>query len=510
MGIDERIFIGIDIGTSTCQAYGGKWMQRLEPELEEEEESNNYPSMIFQQNDEYSFGFEAQRRAISENGVAHEHYKAYMRPKHSLPDRYSIQQAINLFILAGENFSRLILPSAMQDIDETAENIRVDLAWTLPAGWQGDPKAAQVYRKQISTLKDKIEKSHPNCNIHPYLVEEPVAALLSLKNKLKSLPIGKPVLVIDAGGGTLDIAVCSCTKNGENVDISVQYTDSISHAGAEVFHCFVDTLIAQNACKPPLPKDWKKHADVYVGLKNIFHNHHKKGNTRRKWTILRQDAQDIKISVAKTKVNKAMLESSLFKKQKRFLTQVFQKYVEYTKSPEADFAKVFGVGGLMSYPLFREFLSQQFTVEVLKSPSQAVAIGAALYAKECGKQIDSRRVPYDLCERMVEPITGRYIFVPIISRGMEISADEDKVFRKSGYAQYDNDSLHIYLAFANGQETTDEIHTLYDGRITYRDGFSAGDEFITELRFDNLLRVVMRHIHVKTEAAIDIAEKMTW
>ena len=60
------------------------------------------------------------------------------------------------------------------------------------------------------------------------------------------------------------------------------------------------------------------------------------------------------------------------------------------------------------------------------------------------------------------------------------------------------------------QEMTDEIHTLYDGKITYRDGFEAGDEFITELRFDNLLRVVMRHIHVKTEAAIDVSEKLSW
>jgi molecular chaperone DnaK (HSP70) len=511
MGIDERIFVGIDIGTSTCQAYGGKWMQRIEPELEEEEESSNYPSTIFQTDDGYSYGFEAQRRATTETGRVHEHYKAYMRPKHSLPERYSIQQAINLFVLAGENFSRLILPTAMQEVDDEAQSIRVDLAWTLPAGWQGDPKAATVYRQQIATLKEKIELSHPNCNIHPYLVEEPVAALLSLKNRLKSLPVGKPVLVIDAGGGTLDIAVCSCTKNGSNIDLAVQYTDSISHAGAAVFHCFVDTLIAQNACKPPLPKDWKKHSDIYVGLKDIFHNHHKKGNSKRKWTILRQDSSDVKVTFSAQKVNEAMSISTLFKRQKKFLEVVFQKYVEYTKSKETNFAKVYGVGGLMAYPLFKAFLQAEFSeIEVMKSPSQAVAIGAALYAKECGKQIDSRRVPYDLCERMVEPVTGRYIFVPIIQRGMEISADEEKVFRKSGYAQHKNNRLHIYLAFANGQEMNDEIHTLYDDYIIYRDGFEAGDEFITELRFDNLLRVVMRHIHVKTEAAINISEKMTW
>ena len=521
MSHDANVFIGIDVGTSTCQAYGGVGSARpLDPDLQGDSRAD-YPSAMLQLADgTWKFGFDAQRGATRarRGDMYHENFKAYMKPDHPLAERYTVDEAVHLFQSCAKNFAQLVLPQLMQLV-AYASAPRVDLAWTMPAGWRRFPELEETYRSALADIRAEVAGRHTGASIHSHMIEEPVAALLSLESAIQNYPQDSPILVLDAGGGTLDAAVLSYSSLAGLPNFTVHFTRSVGLAGAALFRAWLSVLQQQrDVFKPNLPSDWEDIPSLRLDLEALFRNYHRwDDEVSGQFRPHDMDSPPVSYAFSRVLVESELRKSSCVEAQGEFLDGLLDEYNAFVPDHEELYGweHVVMAGGLSRSPVFRDLVKTKFpAARGIPDPTFAIAKGAAELARMGGRQIEGRRLEFDIAQRLLQQNTEKYCLQTLVRRGTILGKGSRGEASCYSYARRDTSTINVTLFLANGTRyPEDVVRELADANISFGRPIRKEDRFLTEVEFDAMLRlkIVETHLPGTADAKIElVTESLAW
>ena len=208
------------------------------------------------------------------------------------------------------------------------------------------------------------------------ILDEPTAASLAYYYKNK-IDIGKNNIVIDFGGGTLDITLLYLGKKNNSADINILYTAGDSNFGGEDF----DNIIMERCISCIKNKDM------------LLDNDQKKVHNVR----LKRACENAKIRLSKIKKTRIFIEEYLpfididyslnieeFEEICKPLFEKFQNqiinFLQDNKIDIKNIDEVIPVGGSMFIPKIKKILENIFEKEINYNlnPKEIVAEGAAI------------------------------------------------------------------------------------------------------------------------------------
>ncbi|XP_077966550.1 heat shock 70 kDa protein cognate 4-like isoform X2 [Styela clava] len=226
------------------------------------------------------------------------------------------------------------------------------------------------------------------------LINEPTAAAIAYcyDNEVK---MKKQIVIVDFGGGFLDISIASVHKN----DIEIITTDGDSIIGGEmidnnIFTHYINKLKKQNI---DLSKSKKNKTRLKKACEKIKRNLSASSRAR----IPEDLAADLGVessSLILTRSDFNQLNKSLFKKFERIVDKVIKSVPDAKKQ----FDDIVLVGGSTRIREIRNILSDYFNVVELNrtiNPDEAVAFGATLYAASLTAAQESLR--YNINDRII-------------------------------------------------------------------------------------------------------------
>jgi molecular chaperone DnaK (HSP70) len=511
---DNRIALGVDVGTSTCQAYihisGTRRMLWVEGSAAQQE---YYPSAILElPAGGRLYGFEALVAAQQYKGATlHHTFKAFMKADPPLERAYEIDEAAALFQDMAAHFLTCLMPEIKRMAARLRGSTRLDVSFTLPGGWAQDPTLTATYHQVIFDLERMLRGALATNNIEvfAYLVEEPVAALLGIESMFLDVPEGEPTLVIDAGGGTLDAAVCVAKRDGDEglLHYTIPFSSSIGVAGESLFEEFVKTLAKADAFEPALPRLWRRDASLRDGLKRIFREYSLVPVEKFSREISSDDERTPRITVAfsPAAVEEQLLEGPRFKQIQRFIGKLLKDYTALTGEEREDWGACYLVGGLGRYKLFKqEVMALLPNCQTVPNPQEIIAIGAVGHAERGGLQIRERACPYHLGQQVNDLSAGRLVWDILVRRGELISTAHDKTFLGDSHVHQTGSGFKATFGWTESESLDDTVMIIFEDSVRFETYYNnpvplqAGDALQTRVRFDDKLRLEIDIVHVRT------------
>lgn len=387
-------------------------------------------------------------------------------------------------------------------LDQTSENEVEKLIIGVPNIWFEKPELYDVRGKLIEGIA-----SHSDMIKNVDLIKEPEAAaayFIDKYYKMKNSHYTGYVLMIDYGGGTLDIALCEVKHNNERPDISVKYYTGagenqegfIGNAGL----AFLEKVVCLAAATDEISEDdvklklsfsnaiYKLERKIITGDKKIQEAlkdrlADRKGNTKQFDSFLMEGRQ-IKVTFGMlAQAYGDVIEAILVDRLEIMKDYMLAHNIDY--SPDADNFKIVPVGGFCKFFLTRETIMEAFSQElgILAGEDKrfeeiitgsdyekAISYGAALIANEI---VDIRpTAPYSI--GIVEPITvnrekkKRLHFV--IKYGEDIKQNEPVYYSKPFIAG-PNAILTLCFQFSGDGPRSRETKPEFFDRLKIKSGF---------------------------------------
>ena len=509
-----RIALGVDVGTSTCQAYvhvgDTRRMLWVDGAAGQQE---YYPSSILELPGEGGrlYGSEALLNAQQmKDAVLHQSFKAFMKADPPLERTYEIAEAAELFQDMALKFLEQLIPELQRMARSWSGKTRLDVSFTLPGGWSQEPELTQIYHRVIydleRALRGKLQVA--GFDVFAYLVEEPVAALLGVESMYLPLPVGEPILVVDAGGGTLDAAVCVAERDEARGTLryTIPFARSIGVAGETLFEEFVKALKRAGATTPELPRQWRKDARLRAALRKLFQEYsHARVETYT--DELSNGTERWEVSFSPAEINAAVEDNRHFRKIGRFIGGLLAEYNEITGESREAWGASYLVGGLGRYPLFKNAV-----VGVLPAcapapnPQEIIAMGAVSHARLGGLQIHQRACPYHLGQQVQDLDAGELVWDLLVRQGELISSSAagERTYIGESHVQHDSEGFKAAFGWTRSGALSDTVLIIAEHIISFRapsgdlQPLKAGDPLQTRVRFDDKLQIEIEVIHVPT------------
>ncbi|MCL5036240.1 MAG: Hsp70 family protein [Chloroflexi bacterium] len=223
------------------------------------------------------------------------------------------------------------------------------------------------------TYRNELEKILHGLGYHGIkFVDEPVAAAVGYGLRFKDERI---VLVIDFGGGTLDLAAVRLTpKAGATgqAEVLAKQADSVGGDGIDywLMHKMTEGNLEKRRRLQGLLKDACEKAKIRLSLED-----------RVEETVYDPETgANLSLKLTREEFENMLKENGLFRRMESLLDRV--KYQLQGKGfSEEDIRDVLLVGGSTLIPSVREFLENRYSREKIRAgrPFEAVASGAAAF-----------------------------------------------------------------------------------------------------------------------------------
>ena len=282
-----------------------------------------------------------------------------------------------------EQICALILKKIVNDSEfylthKIGKDIKIkDVVITVPAYFNQRQREATMNSAKILGLNVKA------------LINEPTAA--SLAYAFKSLEnTDKKIIVIDFGGGTLDLTLLRYRKNEDGIYCDVKFTYGNTNFGGEDF----DNILVSK-CLEQSNDALDKETNIYneIVKENKSHNLRlKRACERAKIKLSSFDSTNIYIQNENFQsidflINKKEFIEYCKEKFDKF-GKILDDFIRQSKINIKDISEIILTGGSSLIPKIREIISKKFKYSKIKNdldPKEVVAMGAAIRgAKFCG------------------------------------------------------------------------------------------------------------------------------
>jgi molecular chaperone DnaK (HSP70) len=333
-----------------------------------------------------------------------------------------------------------------------------------------------------------------------------VAALLGVESMYLPLPIGEPILVIDAGGGTLDAAVCVAERDPElgTLRYTIPFASSIGVAGESLFEEFVKTLARADAFEPKLPRQWRGDARLRSALRRLFQDY-SLASVETYTDELSSGEERFAVSFSPAAIEESLSNNRLFRKIQRFIGGLLEQHNTITGSEREAWGASYLVGGLGRYPLFKRTVQEVLpSCQSTPNPQEIIAMGAVSHAMKGGLQIHQRACPYHLGQQVQDLDVGKLVWGILVKQGELISSAHERTYLGESHVQFDSQGFKATFGWTRSADIDDTVLVVTEHIISFRDvsgkiqPLKAGDALQTKVRFDDKLRIELEVIHVSS------------
>ena len=410
--------IGIDLGTTNSLVT--VWENGVAKILPNKLGSELTPSVVSIENGAVLVGQPAKDRLITHPDVTVGSFKRYMGTNKvfKLGEREFVPEELSALVIAK------LKADAELYLGEKVEEAII----SVPAYFNNDQRYATKVAAKLAGV---------TCN---RIVNEPSAAALSCR--MGKFDEDQTVLVVDFGGGTLDISIVDCFEN--IVEITAISGDN--HLGGIDF----DILIVEEFCKEnQLEWEQLELAEREQLLKKA--ERCKIGLSQSDVAKMSFKYKDKEYSYALTKERLLDICSPLFVKMK----QVISRALKDSELSIEDITDVLPVGGSCNMPIVREYLSYLFKrpIDQQKDADKMVANGLGVY---CGIKMRKEEIkdvmltdvcPFSLGTNVSNPLdSSRPIMSVIIERNTVLPIKTTRTYTVSTGAK------SIYFKIYQGEE----------------------------------------------------------
>ncbi|MEL6342572.1 MAG: hypothetical protein AAFV53_05530 [Myxococcota bacterium] len=504
-----RIALGVDVGTSTCQAYLHVGDTRRMLFVEGAGQQDYFPSAILEvPGGTRMYGFSALLNAQqNREAVLHQSFKAFMKADPPLERVYTVAEAADLFQDMAQHFLSQLMPELQRIASSWTGKTRLDVSFTLPGGWSQDPLLTQTYHRVIYDLERALRAKLrvAGFDVFAYLVEEPVAALLGIESMYLPLPIDEPILVIDAGGGTLDAAVCVATRDIKRgvLRYTIPFAASIGVAGETLFEAFVKELQRSNSVTPPIPRRWRSDARMRAALRKLFQAYSLAAvDTYR--DELSNGEDRFKVAFQPKDLEAKLIDTKHFRKIGKFIEGLLTQYNKITGANREKWGASYLVGGLGRYPLFKKTIQAVLPdCQPAPNPQEIIAMGAVSHAQKGGTQIHQRACPYHLGQQVQDLTAGKLVWSLLVRQGELISSSTagERTYIGDSHVQFDSQGFKAAFGWTRSEDVEDTELIIAEHIISFREFngqirmLRAGDPLQTRVRFDDKLQIEIEVVH---------------
>lgn len=344
-----------------------------------------------------------------------------------------------------------------------------EILWclTIPAIWTDAEKQLMRRAAQQAGISTEAERL--------VLVLEPeAAAIYCQKNEISQLRPGTRFMVVDCGGGTVDITVHEVVEGGGLIEIA-EGTGG-AYGSTYVDRSFLDYL--KKKLTPELLEEYEKDKPVgYLEMMRAWERMKCDFNPQESREVIyfsieaelyklirnsypeiwkrlleEQDGDDTRIHIKRETIKDifAPTLNGLVKTAK----EQFDKLE--TRKQKCDY--LFLVGGFSDSPLLQQMIEENFREKVTKivKPSRASGSGAAIV---------EGAVYYGLSLKDGKPVSQRFSRLTYgckVSQKFQAGDKEDKKFwSKDHQADYCNDCFDIFIEAGEAVKDGDRVHKTY-------------------------------------------------
>ena len=338
--------IGIDLGTTNSLAV--VWENGEAKIIKNRLGSELTPSVVSVDEGKILVGQPAKERLVTHPEQTAAAFKRDMGTK----KKYKLGE----YIFSPEELSSLVISKLKEDAEAYLGEAVEEVIISVPAYFNNDQRYATKTAAKLAGIP--CER----------IVNEPSAAALSCR--MKEGEQDQTVLVVDFGGGTLDVSVVECFEN----IVEIQTIAGDNHLGGKDF----DEVIAKQFCKEN-HIDWEKMEAKEKAILLRRAEKCKMELTESESAELHYRYQGNAYSFVFTSDLLIEISAELFLK----LKTVMSKAIRDSGRMPTDITDVLPVGGTCKMPVVREYLAHLFRkpVEELPSGDRVVALGLGVY---CG------------------------------------------------------------------------------------------------------------------------------
>ena len=338
--------IGIDLGTTNSLVV--VWEDGKTKIINNQLGNELTPSVVSVDGGQILVGQAAKERLVTHPDMTASGFKRFMGMKKTFQ--------LGDYIFSPEELSSLVIKKLVEDAKRYLGEEIEEAIISVPAYFNNDQRYATKVAAKLAGV---------TCN---RIINEPSAAALSCR--MKDLEKEQTVLVVDFGGGTLDVSVVECFEN----IVEIRSIAGDNHLGGKDF----DEIIAKKFCEENGVEYDKLTSEAKGSILRRAEN--------CKIALSKDDEakmyfryQDKEYSYVFTKNILIEISGSIFLRLKK----VMSKAMKDCGLRPAQITDILPVGGTCEMPIVREYLSHLFhrSVEKLISGDKIVATGLGVY---CG------------------------------------------------------------------------------------------------------------------------------
>ena len=392
--------IGIDLGTTNSLV--AVWKDGKAQILKNKLGCELTPSVISMEAGKILVGQPSKERLVTHPEQTVAGFKRYMGMK----KEFRLGEAV----FSPEELSSLVIAKLVEDAEACLGEKVEEAIISVPAYFNNDQRFATKTAARLAGI---------TCN---RIVNEPSAAALACR--MQDMREEQTFLVVDFGGGTLDVSVVDCFEN----IVEIQAIAGDNHLGGRDF----DEVIAKKFCE--------ENGIEFERLDGM-----EKGKLLRRAEVCKME-----LSAAKTAQMHFRYEEeeySLVIKEDMLieiagslllrLKKVIGKAIKDSGRTPRDITDVLPIGGTCQMPIIRDYLAHLFhkPVDEMVDGDKAVALGLGTY---CGIKMQNRDVkdvlltdvcPFSLGTEISNPVMpSRPIMSVIIERNTVLPVSVSRVY----------------------------------------------------------------------------------
>ena len=383
----ERFIIGIDLGTTTCLAYGSKPLG--EKKAITDPSGHHYiDSYIAFNNGEPVFGKTAKeakgkvtklyelKRLIGKK-YDYQSFQSDLSkwPFRVVPGNDGLAEVEYDVLTPQGQQTRQDRPEVLTGlllkyIKDTSnrfneEKLPVSVIITVPARFNNDEKKATLAAASLAGFDDVQLFSEPSAAALAY-----VNGMKDKKERMNDEKESQTFVVYDFGGGTFDVSIIEYTNN----EFRILETDGDTHlGGADIDNCLIDYYLKELEKKHPHTKTDTKRAKIKEHCEEVKKSLSIQAQAYFDFSIVNVDYDD---GCLITRNQFEELIEPIVSKTLEILHRCINRWQEKNEGKEYD--GIILVGGSSEIPYVRKRLNKEFPNRIVTdiSPSQAVGEGA--------------------------------------------------------------------------------------------------------------------------------------
>ena len=373
-----------------------------------------------------------------------------------------------------EQISSLILKKIVKDSEfylskKLKKKIKIKKAViTVPAYFNQKQREATYQAAEIAGLEVKR------------MINEPTAASLAYEYKTLEDNINKQILVLDFGGGTLDLTLLQLSKKKENeIYFDIKFSYGNTNFGGDDF----DYIIMEKCLEKVKEKNLDIKLKNNIRLKRMCERAKIKLSTCDSTQIILEEyAPNIPIYFSLSKNDFHKYCQPLFQK----FEDILKKFLIESKRSEKDISEVILIGGSNLIPKIQSIIKNIFKYSSIKidlDPKEVVAKGAAIQAAMLSD---------------LSPVNKMYLLdVTNLSLGINVLGNKmSKIIKRS--TPLPEESSDTFITTEDNQ--TSAIIKVYEGE----DNENKNNLFLDEFIIYNLPKMKKGEAKIKVNFYIDL------